>query len=105
LPAVNVPFLAVEHRLEAGQFFQLVSGRTMLSRVTPACLQTRSSKKPDSQACGRFLMTFERQLVLFLAADVPFTGHALAVLAHRQPGARLGVARRLWRQLTGSKSP
>ena len=54
---------------------------------------TRSSRKPRVVRRGQPLVRRERELVLLLAADLPLERGERGVLAHRQPGARLGVAR------------
>src|SRR5690242_1817307 len=41
---------------------------------------------------GGVLVARERELVLLFAADLPLLRHLLAVLAHREAGARLGDA-------------
>ena len=48
---------------------------------------------------GQLAVAFIGQTVLLVAGDLPVLRHALAVLAHRQPGARLAVARDVWRQV------
>src|SRR6266536_2111766 len=50
---------------------------------------------------GQVPVRHERELVLLLAADVPLTGGQRGVLAHRQAGARLAVARRVRDELGG----
>ncbi|MND97938.1 hypothetical protein D3C80_902720 [compost metagenome] len=41
---------------------------------------------------GQLLMAKQRQFVLLGAANAPSVGHALAMLAHRQPRTRLAIA-------------
>src|SRR5919206_1810685 len=49
-------------------------------------------EKAGEPGGGRILMARERELVLLFAADLPLLRHLLAVLAHREAGARLGDA-------------
>jgi ribosomal protein L4 len=51
-----------------------------------------------------FFMAFMGERILLLAADLPFLGHQLAVLAHRKPRPGLAGARRFRRKL-GRRKP
>src|SRR5207248_597065 len=58
------------------------------------------AREPRSR---RVLVARERELVLLAASDVPLLRHLLAVLAHREPGARLADAGMRRREVPGSQ--
>ncbi len=84
---------ALEHRLEGADLLQvdiraqvLVAGQAAERRhqvVLPALLIGR----------GQLVVALEGQPVLLVAGDLPGLRHQFAGLPHRQPGARLAVAR------------
>ena len=95
LPAVSVPAGLESKAVRSdASFSSEVSPRTLLSRCRSPNGITRSSKKPRLPCRRGVLVAGERELVLLAAADLPLLRHLLAVLAHRQAGARLGDAGR-----------
>ncbi|MNQ70730.1 hypothetical protein D3C85_853740 [compost metagenome] len=85
----------VEHRLHRRQLGRVDVGPQVVVALLPPEGRDLTVKQPGLPGGGGVAVAGDGQGVLILARDAPALGHQLAVLAHRQAGARLGVARRL----------
>ena len=89
-----------EHRRERGQLLQRGVGAQVGVAGDPEVGRDQVVEEP-ALVCGREpLVRTQGQLVLGLAADAPLLGGDGHVVAHREPGARLDVARRRRDQVT-----
>ena len=84
----------VVHRLQRRELVGVVSARTLLSRSRPRERHDQVVIESAVPRGGGVHVTSIGQLVLLGAADAPFLGHQLAMLAHRKAGARFDDARR-----------
>ena len=71
----------------------MVSARRFWSRVETEVRRHEVVEQAPVVRRGQSLMGTQRELVLLLAADLPLDRSERRVLAHRQPGAGLGVLR------------
>ena len=95
LPAVSVPLPLVRSN-DGGRrasFSSDVSVRGMVSRLTSPNGITRSSKKPLSQPATAPWWALQGDLVLLLAADLPFLGGDFGMLAHAEARRAIGDRR------------
>ncbi len=87
------PVLAAEHRAELGQLLRRGVGPQVLVALEPEVGVDQVVHEAALVGGGELVVALHRELVLLLAADFPLRGHQRAVLAHREAGARLLVAR------------
>ena len=86
------PLGAAEDRLQLRQLLQAGVGAQVLVAVEPDVGGHQVVEEAAVVGGGEVLVALDRELVLLLAADLPFGRHDRAVLAHREAGARLLVA-------------
>ena len=83
---------AAEHRLQLGQLLERRVGAQVLVALETEKGHDQIVEPAGVVGGGQVVMAADGELVLLLAADPPLGGHDRGVLAHRQPGAGLGVA-------------
>ena len=94
-----------EHRLQAGQGLHVGVGAQVLVAGQPEVGRHQVVEEPAVVGGGEVAVARDRQLVLRLPADLPLPGGDRRVLAHREPGAGLGVVRRVRLELSRPQPP
>ncbi len=93
------PLGPAEHRLELGQLLHARVRAQILVALEAEEREHEVVLEAGVVGLGQVSVALDRELVLLLAGDAPFLGHDRGVLAHREAGPGLGVARNLGHEL------
>jgi hypothetical protein len=103
LPAVSVPCRS-NGRFQRGELFQRRVASDVVVALEAAKLDDEIVEESFVEGRGCFAVTFQRELILLGARDLPSLRHLLAALAHRQTGVRLRDRRQLRLEMTRPQS-